>query len=137
MKRPLLLGAMLALVGARADARDPRPLTVTSTAFAPNGDIPADYTCEGRSVSPPIAWSEPPTETRSLAVIVDDPDAPRGTFEHFALFNLPPSERSLPSQRADAVAATRGIAARNDAGASGFAPICPPSGRHRYRFSVI
>ena len=64
------------------------------------------------------------------------PDAPRGTFEHLVMFNLPPSQRSLPSMGASP-SAMNGMVARNSGGSTGFAPICPPSGRHRYRFQVL
>ena len=70
-------------------------LTITSTAFSPIGAIPALYTCEGKDISPPLAWSGVPAGTRSLALIVDDPDAPdparpRMTWVHWVLYNLPP-----------------------------------------------
>jgi Raf kinase inhibitor-like YbhB/YbcL family protein len=118
-----------------AGAREVLSLTVTSPVFANGGSIPSDYTCEGRSVSPPIQWTAPPPDTKSVAVIVDDPDAPNGTFEHLVMFNLPPSERSLASLSASG--ATKALAARNSSGTTGFAPICPPSGRHHYRFQVV
>ena len=117
-------------------AGDVAALNVTSTAFADGGTIPSEYTCEGSGVSPPIFWSAVPPDTKSISVIIDDPDAPQGTFEHLALFNLPPSEPSLPSLDA-AAAGTQGMLARNSNGAAGFAAICPPSGRHRYRFKVL
>jgi Raf kinase inhibitor-like YbhB/YbcL family protein len=119
-----------------ATARDVGTITVTSPAFTNGGAIPRDYTCEGRSVSPPISWTAVPPDARSIVVIVDDPDAPGGTFEHMVAYNLPPSQRSLPSAGAQQPATT-GMVARNSAGSTGFAPICPPSGVHHYRFQVL
>jgi Raf kinase inhibitor-like YbhB/YbcL family protein len=130
-----MAGIVLVLSGATASARDVGALTVTSSAFSEGGTIPSEYTCEGRSVSPPISWSAVPPDTKGIAVIIDDPDAPRGTYEHLVVFNLPPAERSLPSM--SAMPATKGLAARNSGGTTGFAPICPPSGRHHYRFQVL
>lgn len=132
----IVLGAIL-LWALPAGAREVKSLTVTSPAFASNGEIPRDYTCEGRSVSPPINWSAVPPETKSIAVLVDDPDAPRGTFDHLVLFNLPPGARTLSSQSAASLSGTQGMTAQNDSNGFGFAPICPPSGRHHYRFDVI
>ncbi len=134
-----LLYALAAVVlswAARADAADGGSLNVTSTAFADGAAIPSQYTCQGSGVSPPIFWSAVPPDAQSIAVIVDDPDAPGGTFEHLALFDLPPSEPSLPSLGASP-AGTEGTVARNSSGGVGFAPICPPSGQHRYRFQVL
>jgi Raf kinase inhibitor-like YbhB/YbcL family protein len=130
-----MAGIVLVLAGSTASARDVGALTVTSSAFSAGGTIPSEYTCEGSSVSPPISWSAVPPDTKSVAVIVDDPDAPRGTYEHLVVFNLPPAERSLPSL--SGMPATKGLAARNSGGTTGFAPICPPSGRHHYRFQVL
>ena len=75
-------------------------LSLTSPAFAEGGEIPARYTCEGQHVSPPLAWSEPPGGTKSLALIVDDPDAPdpkapKMTWVHWVLYNLPPTASQL------------------------------------------
>src|SRR5687768_4501066 len=75
--------------------------TLTSSSFAPNGEIPTSYTCEGDDVSPPLSWSDAPAGTKSFALIVDDPDAPdpkapRMTWVHWVLFNLPPTTTALP-----------------------------------------
>jgi Raf kinase inhibitor-like YbhB/YbcL family protein len=129
-------GTLVLFFGTVAQARDVGALTVTSTAFTQGGMIPREYTCEGRSVSPPLSWSTVPSDTKSIAVIVDDPDAPNGTFDHLVLFNLPPSEHSLASI-GTSPHATNGLAARNSNGATGFAAICPPTGQHRYRFQVM
>ena len=104
-----------------------------TTAFLPNGRIPDIYTCEGEDVPPPLAWSNPPPGTRSLALIVDDPDAPGGTFCHWAVFDIQPT--GTPSPRPVAVGAHQGV---NDFGRMGYGGPCPPPGRpHRYRFRLL
>jgi Raf kinase inhibitor-like YbhB/YbcL family protein len=121
-----------------AAARDAGTIAVTSSAFANNGTIPADYTCEGRGIAPPFSWATVPPQTKSIAVIVDDPDAPGGAFDHLVLFNLAPSQRSLPSDASKSLTTTSDLmAAKNSGGGLGFAPICPPNGRHHYRFQVM
>jgi len=112
-------------------------LKLTSTAFEHEGAIPAAYTCDGRNVSPPLAWSGVPDGARSLVLIVDDPDAPdpaapRMTWVHWVLYELPPTVGGLPEAvaAADLPAGTReGL---NDWSRTGFGGPCPPIGRHRY-----
>lgn len=99
-------------------------MALTSTAFAAGQAIPKRYTCDGDNVSPPLAWSGAPAAAKSLVLIVDDPDAPGGTFTHWIVFNLPPATRSLPeAMKALPAGAGQGV---NDGGP------CPPRGRHRY-----
>jgi len=134
------VGLVVPAAAARADevAGLAGSIKVTSSAFDDGGKIPTEYTCEGKGVPPPISWSALPQETKSLAVLVEDPDAPNGTFEHFVAFNLPPDRRSLPSEALKAIAPGSALkTARNSSGTIGFAPICPPSGRHHYRFEVV
>jgi hypothetical protein len=107
-------------------------LEVTSPAFEPGGRIPKKYTCDGENVSPPLKWSGVPTETKSLALIVDDPDAPIGTFVHWVLYDLPPDLDSLPE-------GVRGMGTEgiNDFRKTGYGGPCPPRGsEHRYFFKV-
>jgi Raf kinase inhibitor-like YbhB/YbcL family protein len=135
--RSLLAFVAATLLSATAGARDAAPITVKSPAFAAGGAIPLEYTCDGRGMSPPISWSALPEGTKSVAVIVDDPDAPGGTFTHLAMFNLPPSQTSLPSLSA-IPAGVNAVSAKNSSGSPGFTPICPPGGgRHHYRFQVL
>jgi Raf kinase inhibitor-like YbhB/YbcL family protein len=138
MKRITILVGLFALVAVAATAAEVMELTVTSSAFKNQGPIPSQYTCEGQQESPPVSWSALPPQTRSVAVIVDDPDAPGGTFEHLVLYNLPPTERTLPSQPAKGLGLVgHGAAGMNSNQQAGWAPICPPSGMHRYRFTVF
>jgi len=125
---------LLAFVG----HADEGTIKVTSSAFENGGKIPSEYTCEGKGVAPPLSWSSVPPNTKSIAVLVEDPDAPGGTFEHFAAFNLPPDRKSLPSEAIRSIAPGSALmTAKNSSGTIGFAPICPPNGRHHYRFSVL
>jgi len=111
--------------------------TLTSSAFTEGGAIPSVYTCEGKDLSPPLAWTDPPAGTNSLALISDDPDAPGKTWVHWVLYNLPPSTRRLPEafpsdeERPDG--ARQGT---TDFGRVGYGGPCPPSGTHRYFFKL-
>ncbi len=113
-------------------------LTVSSSAFQEGDKIPAKYTCEGQDVSPSLAWSEPPAGTRSLALIVDDPDAPGGVFTHWLLFNIPPDSRELPEAvPTQAELASGALQGKTDFGRTGYGGPCPPPGRpHRYQFTL-
>jgi Raf kinase inhibitor-like YbhB/YbcL family protein len=99
-----------------------------STAFANGEAIPRRYTCEGEDVSPPLSWSDPPEGTRSLALVVDDPDAPGGTFTHWLAWDIDPATSELGEGEA---APAEG---RNDFGQTGYRGPCPPPGHgpHRY-----
>ncbi|MBT3057613.1 MAG: YbhB/YbcL family Raf kinase inhibitor-like protein [Candidatus Thiodiazotropha sp.] len=113
------------------------PMTLISNAFPDGGGIPTEYTCQGADISPQLAWDGVPENTRSLVLIVDDPDAPdpmapKMVWVHWVLFNLPPETRELPMavSTADLPGATgEGI---NDWNRTGYGGPCPPIGRHRY-----
>lgn len=106
--------------------------TFTSPAFADGATIPRRHTCDGENRSPRLTWRDPPTGVRSFALIVDDPDAPSGTFTHWVLFNVPGGSTELPE------AATVGRSGRNDFGKHGYGGPCPPKGHgpHRYVFKL-
>lgn len=116
-------------------------VVLNSSAFKPNGAIPAKYTCEGKDVSPALTWSGVPSGTKSLALIVDDPDAPdpaapKMTWVHWILFDVPPSTKSLP-EAADASSLPRKTReGLNDWKRTGYRGPCPPIGRHRYFFKL-
>jgi Raf kinase inhibitor-like YbhB/YbcL family protein len=112
-------------------------LTITSTAFAENGAIPALHTCEGKDVSPALAWDGAPANTRSYALIVDDPDAPdpaapRMTWVHWVLYNIPATAGGLPEAVTPAALPSGTREGVNDWGRTGYGGPCPPTGRHRY-----
>ena len=107
-------------------------IQLTSDAFASGQSIPAKYTCKGKNISPALAWTEPPAETQSLALIMDDPDAPAGTWVHWVLFNIPASTRNLQEDMpADSMSV-----GKNSWGDMRYGGPCPPSGTHRYFFKL-
>jgi Raf kinase inhibitor-like YbhB/YbcL family protein len=105
---------------------------LTSEAFRDGGEIPRRHTCEGDDVSPALSWMEPPAAARTLALIVDDPDAPAGTFTHWLAWNIDPAAGGLTEGKP---APAEG---RNDFGAGGWSGPCPPHGHgpHRYFFRL-
>lgn len=113
------------------------PLSLTSPAFLNNGEIPKRYTCEGKDISPPLAWSGVPEGTKSLALIVDDPDAPdpatpKMTWVHWILYNLTASTSELPEAVASEALPPGTEEGQNDWKNLGYGGPCPPIGRHRY-----
>jgi Raf kinase inhibitor-like YbhB/YbcL family protein len=116
--------------GARTDKASAQ-FNLSSSAFQNGGAIPADFTCDGGSKSPPLSWSEPPPGTKSFALVVDDPDAPSGTFQHWGVWDIPASTRMIASGRA------QGTQSTNDFGKPGYGGPCPPNGSHHYRFKLF
>lgn len=111
---------------------------LTSEVFANGQPIPAAYTCDGDNISPPLQWSNVPANTHSLALVVEDPDAPSGTFTHWLAYNIPPQAQglagALPQQEVLPDGTRQG---RNDFGDIGYGGPCPPSGTHRYLFKLF
>ncbi len=113
-------------------------LQITSTAFSEGQAIPEKYTCQGRDLSPPLKWTGAPPDTRSFALIADDPDAPIGTWVHWVLYDLPASATELaedtPKSATLPGGAKQGL---NDFRRLGYGGPCPPSGKpHRYFFKL-
>lgn len=111
---------------------------LSSPAFRPNENIPQQFTCDGKDVSPALEWDQAPDKTMTFALICDDPDAPAGTWVHWVLFNLPGGTRSLPqgvpADRQLASGARQGV---NDFRRIGYGGPCPPPGApHRYFFRI-
>jgi Raf kinase inhibitor-like YbhB/YbcL family protein len=116
--------------------------TITSTAFTAGHDIPTDYTCEGGDVSPALAFSGIPDGTKSLALIVDDPDAPdpaapKMTWVHWVLYNLPANTAKLAEAIEPDSLPTGTLEGKNDWKRTGYGGPCPPIGRHRYFFKLF
>lgn len=114
-------------------------LTLTSTAFADHAEIPTRHTCEGEDLSPPLAWSGVPPGTKSLALIVDDPDAPdpaapKRVYVHWVAYDLAPESTGLPEGVARLPGGARD--GTNDWQRTGYGGPCPPIGRHRYFFKL-
>ena len=127
--------AVVAGIGAATAAGGEAVLTITSPAFAAGEKIPRKHTCEGDDTSPPLEWSGLPANAKSLALIVDDPDAPdpkapKMTWVHWVLYDIPPSASGLPEGGAKLPAGTR--QGRNDWKRTRYGGPCPPIGRHRY-----
>lgn len=113
-------------------------LELKSAAFNAGGNIPKKFTCDGPDVSPQLNWDEPPANTQSLALVMDDPDAPAGTWVHWVLFNLPAATRELaegvPKDQQLPSGALQGL---NDFRRVGYGGPCPPAGKpHRYFFKL-
>jgi len=113
------------------------PLTIRSSAFVEDGAIPVKYSCDGEDRSPPLEWEGVPEGTQSLALIVDDPDAPdpdapQRIYVHWVLYNLPPTLASLPEAFEPATLATVIGEGINDWRRTAYGGPCPPVGRHRY-----
>jgi Raf kinase inhibitor-like YbhB/YbcL family protein len=113
-------------------------LELTSPAFREGDAIPQQYTGDGRNISPPLAWRNPPAGTRSLALTCEDPDAPRGTFTHWVVFNLPAELRELGESIPAETTLPNGMAqGTNDFGQAGYGGPKPPPGKpHRYVFTL-
>jgi Raf kinase inhibitor-like YbhB/YbcL family protein len=112
-------------------------MKMTSSAFGDNQPIPKVYTCEGKDISPPISWSGVPAGTKSLAFILDDPDAPdpaapKITWVHWVLYNIPASARGLPEAASGAALPKGTLEGNNDWHRTRYGGPCPPTGRHRY-----
>ncbi|THF62691.1 YbhB/YbcL family Raf kinase inhibitor-like protein [Pseudothauera rhizosphaerae] len=116
-------------------------MTLSSPAFAAGAAIPPQHTCDGRDSSPPLSWTAPPAGARSLVLIVDDPDAPdpeapKMTWVHWLLYNLPAVAGALPAGLPPAALPAGTLQGLNDWGRTGYGGPCPPIGRHRYFFKL-
>lgn len=114
-------------------------LCLTSPAFEADQRVPDRFTCEGGNGSPPLSWNAPPSETRSFALVCSDPDAPAGTWYHWAVFDIPPERRTLEEDFP--VDGRIGVIrqAMNDFGRTGYGGPCPPPGHgdHHYHFRLL
>jgi Raf kinase inhibitor-like YbhB/YbcL family protein len=113
-------------------------ITFSSPAFDDGGDIPVEFTCDGDDTSPPLRWAELPAGTRSVAIILDDPDAPGQIFRHWSVYNIPSGTHSLSANQAktpDLKDSTR--QSQNSFGGTGYGGPCPPTGQeHEYLFFI-
>ena len=127
MKSILAITLIILIAGCEAQ----QTMKLTSNAFQNNGKIPDRYTCKGENINPKLAIADMPAGTKSMVLIMDDPDAPAGTWDHWIVFNIPAisdiAENSVPE------GATQG---KNSWGKSGYGGPCPPSGTHRYVFKA-
>lgn len=112
---------------------------ISTTAFSEGGMIPKKFTCDGPDVSPQLSWKDAPIGTQSFAVVMDDPDAPVGTWVHWVLYNLPASAKELPEgvEKQEQLAGGGALQGRNDFRRIGYGGPCPPPGKpHRYYFKL-
>jgi Raf kinase inhibitor-like YbhB/YbcL family protein len=133
-----LVALIIVSVGFRGIALAQSPLVLTSPAFAPGAEIPSDFACTGADRSPELAWSGTPRSTVSFALIVDDPDAPGGTFFHWVAYNIPAGRTSLPAGVPQTLEIPGGGRnGMNSFGHIGYNGPCPPPGKtHHYRFHL-
>lgn len=143
MKR-LSLGVLLAVAACNDPKTAPSPpkgvspasLTVRSTSFDSGAAIPKDFTCDGADRSPQLSWNDPPASAKTLAIVVDDPDAPHGTFTHWIAWDVAPTARAI-AEGAGAETVS-GVSGENDFGRAGWSGPCPPKGAlHHYHFKVF
>ncbi len=125
----LLLGLLPLTLNSEAKAEEGTNMRITSEAFEHNAFIPVKFTCQGKGANPPLSIEGVPKETKSLALIVDDPDAPGGDFVHWVVYDAPVASRV----EENSVFGKQGV---NSLGKSGYVSPCPPSGVHRYFFKV-
>jgi Raf kinase inhibitor-like YbhB/YbcL family protein len=113
------------------------PLSLRSPAFAADAVLPARFTCHGDGLLPPLAWSQAPARSAAFALVLEDPDAPGGTFRHFGAYNIPGDQREWPEGPGGVVEPVE--PALHDFGGSGLVPPCPPAGggTHHYRFRLF
>lgn len=125
--------AVLVLAGCSGPAPgtpEETTMELTSETFGEGGSIPVQHTCDGDNISPPLAWDDVPEGAAAFVLVVEDPDA--GGFVHWLLTDIPGDSRELPEGAGDAI----GMPGHNDFGLSGWGGPCPPSGEHRYVFTL-
>jgi Raf kinase inhibitor-like YbhB/YbcL family protein len=106
--------------------------TISSPAFTHKGNIPAQYTCDSKNISPALQWSNAPAATKSFVLIVDDPDAPSKTWIHWVVFNISATTTELP----EGIRSGDFTCGSNDFGTKKYGGPCPPSGTHHYHFKL-
>jgi Raf kinase inhibitor-like YbhB/YbcL family protein len=129
----LLIGALMVsgcLGGGLEEVEQMGGLKLASPAFADGQAIPAKHTCDGADVSPPLRVSGVPADAKSLALVVDDPDAPMGVWVHWVVWDIPPDTSEIPED------STPGIEGVTDFKSNGWGGPCPPGGTHRYAFKL-
>jgi Raf kinase inhibitor-like YbhB/YbcL family protein len=129
--KPISL-ALAIFVGTILNMNAASSISVTTPAFQAGGDVAAKFTCNGANVNPELRINGVPSEAKSLVLIVDDPDAPRGLFTHWIVWNIDPKATDIGENSAP----TGGIQGTNDFGKRNYGGPCPPSGTHRYFFKI-
>lgn len=134
-----LPSSLLARRSSSSGAEANMSFTISSPSFSSGGTIPGKFTCSGADVSPGLSWNDPPAGTKSFALLVDDPDAPAGTWNHWTAWNLPAGLHSLPEHFSKDARLSDGTEqGKNDFHKTGYNGPCPPPGKpHRYYFKLF
>ncbi len=145
----IVVGLLAACQAPTIDTSNAIKFKLSSPAFADSGPIPQKYTCQGDNLSPELNWSDTPATTRSFALILEDPDAPGGTFTHWVLFDIPADQKQLPEGAGlnnaggpnstggpNNMGGPIGVGGKNGTNQTGYMGPCPPSGSHRYYFRM-
>jgi Raf kinase inhibitor-like YbhB/YbcL family protein len=133
MQKAIIAGALaIVLLAVASFAAGGARMKITSSAFQEGGNIPSKFTCDGGDSSPPLRIAEIPSGAKTLALVVDDPDAPSGVFTHWIVWNISPQTNAIAEG-----SAPQGVQGTNDFGKSGYGGPCPPSGTHRYYFKIF
>ena len=133
MQKAIIAGALaIALVAVASFAAGGARMKITSSAFQEGGNISSKFTCDGGDSSPPLRIAEIPSGAKTLALVVDDPDAPSGVFTHWIVWNISPQTNAIAEG-----SAPQGVQGTNDFGKFGYGGPCPPSGTHRYYFKIF
>ncbi len=127
----IVLGLLTACQTSAIDTSHAAKFKLSSPAFQDSDLIPKKFTCQGENISPELDWSEAPANTKSFVLIVDDPDAPGGTFTHWVLFDIPADQKQLAEG-----AGSIGVSGSNGLSQPGYMGPCPPNGLHRYYFRL-
>ena len=135
---PFMIGPSASSFAAHLEAQS-AGLSVSSPSFPSGGEIPKKFTCSGVDISPQLTWTEPPAGTKTFALLVDDPDAPAGSWNHWAMWNLPASARSVPEGVGKSPRLPDGSQqGLNDFRKIGYNGPCPPANKvHRYHFQLF
>lgn len=132
MQKATIAGALAIALATVSFAAGGAKMKITSPAFQEGGNIPSKFTCDGGDTSPALHIADVPSGAKSLALVVDDPDAPSGLFTHWMVWNISPQTATVGEG-----SAPKGVQGANDFGKSGYGGPCPPSGTHRYYFKIF
>jgi hypothetical protein len=132
MPKVIVSGALAIALAIVSFASGEAKMKITSSAFQEGGNIPSKFTCDGGDTSPPLQIAEVPSGAKSLALVVDDPDAPSGLFTHWMVWNISPQDNTIAQG-----STPKGVHGTNDFGKPGYGGPCPPSGTHRYHFKIF
>ena len=132
MQKVIVAGAFAIALAIVSFASGEGKMKITSSAFQEGGSIPSKFTCDGGDTSPPLQIAQVPSGAKSLALVVDDPDAPSGLFTHWMVWNISPQTNIIAEG-----STPKGVHGTNDFGKFGYGGPCPPSGTHRYYFKIF